>query len=191
MLNINTGVKRFVKLAIKDIILMEIINVFSFQLIVKLLIKMETVLIVQMAIMKSMVYAILQSRFLQMITALNMDMLIFIKNGTPSTKKDVKKFVKSVMKDFTQIKIINVYNYQLIAMPLIRMETVLIVLMAIDQQMVYVILLFQPHHQIIVLDMHTLMQIIIIMANFSKDARKSVSSVTKDFILMLAINVKF
>jgi hypothetical protein len=59
MLNINTGVKRFVKLAIKDIILMEIINVFSFQLIVKLLIKMETVLIVQMAIMKSMVYAIL------------------------------------------------------------------------------------------------------------------------------------
>ncbi len=57
--------------------------------------------------------------------------------------------------------------------------------------MVSVILLFQPHHQITVLDMDMLMQITIIMLNFLKDAKKFVSSVMKDFILMETINVKF
>ena len=100
MLNIKMDAKRFAKLVIKDIILMKIINVSSFQLIVKLLIKMETVLIVQMAIMKSMAYAILSSHFLLTITALNMDMLISIENGIINMKKVVKKYVKFAMKDF-------------------------------------------------------------------------------------------
>lgn len=94
--------------------------------------------------------------------------------ATKNGSKDVKEYVKSVMKDTTLLKIISVLNFLQIVLKLIRMENVLNAKKITKSMKMVNVLKFQ---KIIALFINTLMWKEILTLNGSKDVRKYVNIV--------------
>ena len=94
--------------------------------------------------------------------------------ATKNGSKDVKEYVKSVMKDTTLLKIISVLNFLQIVLKLIRMENVLNAKKITKSMKMVNVLKFQ---RIIALFINTLMWKEILTLNGSKDVRKFVNIV--------------
>lgn len=94
--------------------------------------------------------------------------------ATKNGSKDVKEYVKSVMKDTTLLKIISVLNFLQIVLKLIRMENVLNAKKITKSMKMVNVLKFQ---KVIALFINTLMWKEILTLNGSKDVRKYVNIV--------------